>query len=210
MTRRKKIIWILIIGIFIYLLITPFLIIRMYEKDIFYKVGDINITTKVGIVFGAGLKKNGDPSDILKDRLKAAAELYRAGKIEKILVSGDNRVETYNEPEGMKNYLVSSLGINEKDIIEDYAGRRSYDTCVRAKYIWGIDEAILISQEYHLPRVLFTCQAFEIRSIGYSATKQKYAGENWFMLREFAALNWAVLDLYVKRPGYVGGEAEKL
>ncbi|MFA7685887.1 MAG: ElyC/SanA/YdcF family protein [Candidatus Gracilibacteria bacterium] len=202
--KRKKLLIAIIIGIVVmYIFLIPILIFKFNKSDIFYKTSDIEKLYDVGIVFGAGIKQNGEPSDVLKDRLKTANNLYRDNKIVKILVSGDNRFENYNEPEVMKNYLVNNLGIEEKNIIVDYAGRRTYDTCIRARKTWGIENAILITQEYHLPRALFTCKTLGIESIGFSATLQPYVKDAWFNLREFAALHKAFLDVYVLHPDYI-------
>ncbi|HEX7557514.1 MAG TPA: ElyC/SanA/YdcF family protein, partial [Leptolinea sp.] len=112
---------------------------------------------KIAIVFGAGLYRDGSPSAILKDRVQTAAELYKAGKIEKILMSGDNSYINYNEPGAMQKYAIQ-LGVPQEAIVLDFAGRRTYDTCFRAKAIFGVSEATLVTQDYHLPRALFTCK----------------------------------------------------
>ena len=201
--KRNLLIIIIIAIVVVYIFLVPFLISRFNKSDIFYETDKIDRAYDVGIVFGAGLNKNGGPSDVLKDRLKTVDKLYKDNKIMKILVSGDNRFENYNEPEVMKNYLVDVLGIEEKNIMIDYAGRRTYDTCIRAKEVWQIENAILITQEYHLPRALFTCKAFGIDSIGFSATLQPYVKDVWFNLREFAAIHKAFLDVYVIHPNYI-------
>ncbi len=85
---------------------------------------------------------DGSPSSVLKDRVATAADLYNSGKINKILMSGDNRYLNYNEPGAMKAYALE-LGIPEYDIVLDYAGRRTYDTCYRAKEIFQLSSAIL-------------------------------------------------------------------
>jgi SanA protein len=88
-------------------------------------------TTPVAIVFGAGLWRDGTPTTVLRDRIATASELYFAGKVQKILMSGDNRYLDYNEPGAMRDYALS-LGVPEEVIVLDYAGRRTYDTCYRA------------------------------------------------------------------------------
>jgi SanA protein len=99
---------------------------------------------RVAIVFGAGLRRDGTPTAILRDRVETAADLYRSGKVEKILMSGDNRFENYNEPESMRQYALS-LGVPPEAIAMDYAGRRTYDTCYRAKPSLA-SSALLVSQ----------------------------------------------------------------
>ena len=87
----------------------------------------------------------------------------------------------------------------------DYAGRRTFDTCIRAKTLWGIDHAILISQGYHLPRALWTCETLGIESMGLSATLQPYVKEFIFKLREIGAIYKAFFDLYLVTPDYLRG-----
>ena len=103
----------------------------------------------VAIVFGAGLQRDGTPSPVLKDRVSMAARLYFAGKVQKLLLSGDNRFIDYNEPGSMRAFAIS-LGVPAEDIVLDYAGRRTYDTCYRAKTIFGLQQAILVTQSFHL------------------------------------------------------------
>ena len=92
------------------------------------------------IVFGAGLRRDGTPTSVLRDRVSTAVELYRSGKISKILMSGDNRFEYYNEPGAMKEFALD-LGLPEEAIALDYAGRRTYDTCYRAREIFGLQRS---------------------------------------------------------------------
>src|SRR5664280_227676 len=111
-------------------------------------------TRPVAIVFGAGLWRNGTATPVLQDRVQTAANLYFAGKVEKLLMSGDNRFVDYNEPAVMRQ-LAMSLGVPDGAIVLDYAGRRTYDTCYRAKAIFGVNEAILVTQAFHLPRAIY-------------------------------------------------------
>jgi len=101
----------------------------------------------VVIVPGAGLNPDGTPSTPLRDRVKAAVELYLAGKAQKILMSGDNRFINYNEPESMRQYALS-LGMPAEDIVLDYAGRSTYDTCYRAKQF--LASSALLSSPKHI------------------------------------------------------------
>src|SRR5687768_8525328 len=103
---------------------------------------------QVGIVFGAQVRKDGSLSPVLADRVQASIELYNKGKIATILMSGDNRVANYNEVEAMKNFAVAK-GVPAEAIVLDYAGLSTYDTCYRAKAIFGLEKAILITQNYH-------------------------------------------------------------
>ncbi len=150
----------------------------------------------VAIVFGAGYWPNGALSDILRDRLAAAATLYQAGRVQKILVSGDNRVVEYNEPEKMLAYLLEQ-GIPRADIILDYAGRRTYATCYRARDIFRVDRVVLVTQRYHLPRALYTCQTLGLEVEGYVADRVPYIHLRRYQWREIPALWRAWWDLHV-------------
>ena len=166
---------------------------------------------RVAIVFGAEVKKDGTPSAVLRDRVQTAVELYKNGKVEKLLMSGDNRFVDYNEPESMRQYAIS-LGVPDEAIILDYAGRRTYDTCYRAKEIFQVDSAILVTQGFHLPRALFLCNAFGVEAVGVKADNYYYLKRLrlvWY-IRETLATTQAVWDVYVRHPLPVLGEPEPI
>ena len=165
----------------------------------------------VAIVFGAGLERDGTPSPVLKDRVKTAAGLYFAGKVEKLLLSGDNRFAYYNEPGSMRSYALS-LGVPAEAIVLDYAGRRTYDTCYRARAIFGLQSAILVTQGYHLPRALYTCQALGMDVAGVPADQRSYYRGSYIYwnLRELAASITALWEVHVTRPLPVLGNPEPI
>lgn len=118
----------------------------------------------VGIVFGAEVF--GDtPSAYLASRLDVAIGLWRAHKIKVFLVSGDNSSPSYNEPKAMRDYLVAH-GVPVSLIVLDYAGFDSWETCDRAKRVFGVDRAIVVSQSFHVPRAVFLCRAAGIEAYG--------------------------------------------
>lgn len=166
---------------------------------------------KTAIVFGAGLYRDGTPSAVLRDRVQTAVELYKAGKVEKILMSGDNSTLSYNEPGAMQKYAIQ-LGVPEEAIVLDYAGRRTYDTCYRAKSIFGVNEALLVTQDYHLPRALFICNALGLKTIGISADRRNYRLGTYFYwrLREIPATFTSFLDLFIWKPKPILGNPEPI
>jgi SanA protein len=166
---------------------------------------------KTAIVFGAGLYRDGSPSAVLRDRVQTAAELYKAGKVEKILMSGDNSTLNYNEPGAMQKYAIQ-LGIPEEAIVLDYAGRRTYDTCYRAKSIFEISDATLVTQDYHLPRAIFICKVLGIKTIGVSADRRSYRLGTYiyWRLREIPATFTAFLDVYLRKPQPILGQPEPI
>ena len=143
---------------------------------------------QVAIVFGAGLTRSGAPTRVLRDRVETAAQLYFAGNVEKLLMSGDNRFEDYNEPQAMKDYALS-LGVPEEAIVLDYAGRRTYDTCYRAREIFQLDQAILVTQGFHLPRALYTCNQLGLDATGVAAQNHYFLKRSraFWNLRELIA-----------------------
>ncbi len=139
---------------------------------------------RIAIVLGAKVWEDGSLSHALIDRVTTAVELYRAGRVNKLLMSGDNPSADYDEPTAMKNYAIK-LGIPESDIVLDFAGRRTYDTCFRAKEIFDVKSAIIVTQEFHQPRSIYLCSNMGIDSIGITANRRKYLGENYWSFREF-------------------------
>lgn len=166
---------------------------------------------RVAIVFGAGLRYDGSPTPVLRDRVQTAAGLYFAGKAEKLLMSGDNSQVEYNEPEAMRQYALS-LGVPDEAIVLDYAGRRTYDTCYRAKAIFGVERAILVTQGFHLPRALFLCNSLGVTAVGMEADNYYYRKISRLIwnIRELAATFFAAVDVYVSRPLPVLGEPEPI
>lgn len=159
----------------------------------------------VGIIFGAGINGN-QPSKYLKDRLDAGIMLWKAKRINKILLSGDNGREEYDELTVMKNYCYTH-GVDTTKIFIDYAGFDTYSTMYRAKYIFKIKKATLISQEYHLNRAIYIGNKLGIKSAGYSANKGQYLGYDYVRFRESLSICKAFCDVFRNRePHFLGGE----
>src|SRR5512136_2797918 len=161
---------------------------------------------RIAIVFGAGLTRSGEPTPALYDRVATAVDLYQRGLVNKLLLTGDNRFVTYNEPEAMRRTAVK-LGVPNEDLVLDYAGRRTYDSCYRAREIFGVSRAILVSQAFHLDRALYLCDSFGIDSIGIVADRRNYTQrtQTWWSIREAAATVVAWLDVNVTHPTPVLG-----
>jgi vancomycin permeability regulator SanA len=132
----------------------------------------------VALVFGAGLW-NGEPSPYLAHRLDTAVELYKSGKVRAVLVSGDNSREEYDEPDAMRRYL-SERGVPARRIATDYAGFDTWDSCTRATRIFGVQHALLVSQDFHIRRAIALCRAAGIRAQGVAVPEPRdvtwYAG----------------------------------
>ncbi len=125
---------------------------------------------QVAIVFGAQVLPGGQLSVALAHRVDAAIALYRAGKVRRLLMTGDNREDNYDEPDAMRAYAIAH-GVPAGAILTDPAGLRTYDSCYRARSVFDIapDDAIVVSQAYHLPRAIFTCDGLDVRVIGFVA-----------------------------------------
>jgi len=166
---------------------------------------------QAALVLGAGLSADGTPSDPLRDRINTAIALYQLGKVQKILMSGDNRFVYYNEPEAMRQYALSQ-GIPDQDIVLDYAGRRTYDSCYRANAIFGLDEIIVVTQNYHLPRGLFLCNHLNVKAFGIPADQTRYLRSRYMFwrIREIFASTAAFWDIYILKPLPVLGEFEPI
>lgn len=166
---------------------------------------------QVALVFGAGLRRDGSPTAVLRDRVQAAVELYRQGKVQKLLMSGDNSFIYYNEPGAMREFALA-LGVPEEDIVLDYAGRRTYDSCVRARVIFGVDKAILVTQPFHLPRAAYICRAIGLDATGFTAENiyfRKLSRLYW-NIREIPAMLVAFIDVHITRPEPILGQKEPI
>jgi SanA protein len=162
---------------------------------------------QVAIVFGARVYPSGALSAMLRDRVDTAVDLYHAGKVQKLIMSGDNRFEEYNEPGAMMAHAISR-GVAPEDIQPDYGGRRTYDTCYRAGSIFQVESAILVTQAFHLPRALFVCESLGVSAIGVIADRRSYDPRSiaWSETREIPALLAALLDVIRRAPPPVLGD----
>jgi SanA protein len=180
-----------------------------YANRMYASIDDIPIEDqpRIAIVFGAGLTRSGEPTPALYDRIATAVDLYQRGLVIKLLLTGDNRFINYNEPEAMRRTAIE-LGVPDNDLVLDYAGRRTYDSCYRARAIFGVNHAILVTQAFHLDRALYLCDAFGIESVGVVADRHSYttSTQTWWTLREAAATVAAWIDVNVTRPTPVLGD----
>jgi SanA protein len=125
--------------------------------------------------------------------------------VRKLLMSGDNRTADYNEPAVMRQAALR-LGVPDADIVLDFAGRSTYETCYRARDIFGLSDAVLVTQEFHLDRAMLICDALGVQTDGFVADRRAYRSLNWYQFREIAATLNALVELYLTRPLPVLGE----
>ena len=205
--------WLLIAGIKVVAAIAVTVVIaRVYSawqaRGQVYSFDSVP-TRPVAIIFGAEVYDDGTPSQMLADRVAAGAKLYREGKVKALLLTGDNHVSTYNEPEAMRHYAMQ-LGVPFPAIVLDYAGFRTYDSCYRARDIFKVDKAILVSQQFHLDRALLICNRLGINSVGVAADVLRPEGYSLDSLlrsqvREFPSTALSVVDLLIgTKPTFLG------
>lgn len=165
---------------------------------------------QTGLLLGtAKLLPNGYVNLYFKYRIDAALELFRAGKIRYIIISGDNGRKEYNEPEDMKNELIKG-GIPDSVIYLDYAGFRTFDSVIRAKKIFGQDTLISISQKFHNERMVFIARDNEIVAYGYNARNVDKSAGFRTNLREFFARAKVFVDKFIDREPKFLGEKIKI
>ncbi|WP_234536858.1 SanA/YdcF family protein [Streptomyces shenzhenensis] len=159
--------------------------------------------TDVAVVFGAGLW-DGEPSPYLANRLNAAATLYKEGRVRVVLVTGDNSREDYDEPDAMRTYLTEH-GVPARRVVSDYAGFDTWDSCVRAKKIFGVHRAVLISQEFHIRRAVALCEAAGVASYGVGVDAKHDVTWYYGGTREVFAAGKAALDVvFEPDPRFLG------
>jgi vancomycin permeability regulator SanA len=166
----------------------------------------------IAIIFGAGLNPDGTPSGMLADRIDGGIALLRAHRVHGLLFTGDNGTVTYNELAAMRKYALAH-GVPPSALTEDYAGFDTYDSCYRARTIFGVRAAVLVTQGFHLGRALFLCRAMGIDAVGLSEPDwSKYDHRMMFdlTLREYLARTRAVVDVAFHRRATLLGPRESV
>ncbi|MEI7720110.1 MAG: ElyC/SanA/YdcF family protein [bacterium] len=194
-------------GVFFSLALCVGMLLSIYTKGhgSIYSSVDAAPNAQVAIVLGASISSNGTLSPVLKERADAAYALYVAKKVSKILVSGDNGTLHYDEVYPVGKYLLAK-GIPKEDIFLDYAGFDTYSSMYRARHVFVVSSAIIVSQAFHLPRALFIARAVGLSAVGMDAAKPEdhYLSN---VLREVPASLKAVWDVFSNRvPKYMGPE----
>lgn len=160
------------------------------------------------IVLGAGLRSDGSPSHMLRDRLDTAIELYKSGVCSKLLMSGDHGKSHYDEVNTMKEYAVNK-GVPPEDIYLDHAGFSTYETAYRAKEIFCVEKCILITQKYHLYRAVYSARALGIEAYGVNSDPYRYYGQLMRDIREVAArCKDFLMCIFKPEPTYLGEQID--
>jgi vancomycin permeability regulator SanA len=156
----------------------------------------------VALVFGAGLYPDGSPTPMLADRVALAVELYKSGRVRKLLMSGDHSRVDYDEVTAMRTHAIA-LGVPAEDVGRDHAGFSTYESCYRARAIFGLERAILVTQAYHLPRAIYTCRALGIEASGIAAPDWGVYGDDLiarYTARESLAALRALWQVHISHP----------
>lgn len=155
----------------------------------------------VAMVLGAEVYADGQPSPFLRARLDVALDLHRRGLVQRILVSGDGRSRFYDETGAMRAYLTAH-GVDEAALLVDPAGLDTYDSCLRARDVFGLHHLVVVSQSYHLPRALMICRALGIDAWGVGDETARSHTHTWAhgVRRELAANLKLAWDVLSRRP----------
>ena len=194
----------IVILTFLFLVITNIWIVQSTKNHVFNSISNLPVND-VALVLGTSKRlSSGHPNPYFENRITAAEQLYRSGKVKHIIVSGDNRTIYYNEPIDMKNALIER-GIPEEDITLDYAGIRTLDSVIRCKKIFGQNNITIITQKFHAYRALFISRYYEVDAEAYAAGNLLNKSLK-VLFREFFARPKAVIDLYIthKQPRFLG------
>ncbi|MEG0374891.1 MAG: ElyC/SanA/YdcF family protein [Raoultibacter sp.] len=157
------------------------------------------------LVLGASVLADGTPSNILQDRLDVGIELYKAGVAPKLIMSGDNGTESYNEVLAMKNYAISK-GVPSEDIFCDHAGFSTYESMYRAQHVFGVERLVVVTQTYHLYRALYVANEIGIDAVGVSSDLRTYEKQAQFDLREIPARTKDFFQVLVNVPSTFVGD----
>jgi len=195
---------ILIILSFISILWANSTITKQTENQIYSETDSIP-ENNVGLLLGTSkLLRNGNLNRYFENRISATVQLYKAGKIKNIVISGDNSTKDYNEPEDMKNELIKR-GIPENRIYLDFAGFRTYDSVFRMKEIFGQDRFTIISQKFHNQRAVYIANALKLNAIGFNAKDvNAYNGLKTQIREKFARVKVFIDLIFDKKPKFLG------
>jgi SanA protein len=207
MTHRRFLLISLLLAITGFIFVH--LMVHSYDDRIITKMSDLETSVwprpRVAVVFGASVYGSGGLSPVLEDRVNTAIDIYRARKVDRILVSGDNRHRSYNEPKAMQEYLISHA-VAPRDVVVDSGGRSTYETCLRAKEVFGLKRVVLVSQGFHLPRALYIANQLGLDAVGMASDLQSKNQIDYQNLREWGAEIKAYFNLHFIPPDVELGE----
>lgn len=192
--------------VFVSVVLINVIIVKESENQIYDNIADIPEKQAV-IVLGAYVRGE-TLSPVLRDRVVSGVEIYSANKASKVLLSGDHGRTNYDEVNGMRKYIIATnSNFKVEDIFMDHAGFDTYDTMYRAKEIFGVESAIIVTQEFHINRAVYIAKQLGIDAVGYSVSEAKYPESvrlKW-QIREYLSRVKAFGDIILKsKPKYLG------
>lgn len=207
MKKLKRLLFLLILIVF-GLMVTDYMISYQAKDHVYNSVSEIP-KNKVGLLLGTSkFLSNGNINLYYTYRINAAVALYKANKIEFVLISGDNGSVSYDEPTTFKNDLIAK-GIPEAKIFLDYAGFRTLDSVIRAKDIFGQESITIISQQFHNERAIYLANNNEIKAIAFNAKDVQGRYGLKVRLREYLARAKAAIDVVCNvEPKFLGDKIE--
>ncbi len=203
--RRRVLFWsLLVVGIIVVLaglgLLVPNLMIIRSAHDYIVQSPEDAPHAQCVIVLGALVHPDGTPSPMLADRLDTSIKLYEVGKVDKLLLSGDHGQTTYDEVNVMLDYVLAR-GVPDEDVFTDHAGFDTYATMYRARDVFKVETALIVTQDFHLSRAVYTARTLGLEATGVVADLQDYGSkETQSALREVLARDKAILQLHITHP----------
>ena len=202
--KRRALLWTLVIVAILVALagvtvLVPNLVItQRAKKHIVQSPGEAP-HAQVAIVLGARIWVDGTPMDMLGDRLETGVRLYEQGKVDKLLLSGEHYQVPYNQVDSMLQYVLDR-GVPEEDVFTDNAGLCTYDTMYRARDVFQVKSALIVTQDFHLPRAVYTAHHLGLDAVGVVADLQTYRDEAPNAAREILARVNAIFELHITHP----------
>jgi SanA protein len=179
-------------------LVTNLIVTRSADDSIVQHPADAPLA-QAAIILGARVYSDGTPSAMLADRLETGIELYKLGKVKKLLLSGDHGQVEYDEVNVMLDYVLAR-GVPSWDVFTDHAGFDTYDTMYRAIAVFQVKSALIVTQRFHLARSVYTAQQLGLEATGVVADIQPYGGEFRNRMREWLARGKAIFQLHITHP----------
>lgn len=158
-----------------------------------------SVTSTTAIVFGGGMEDGTTMSRMQEERMVTAVRLYQEGRVKQLILTGDDGGNRFDEVSAMYGYALDA-GVSPQDLILDWYGYRTYDSCYRAKYTYHMDNVLFISQTFHLPRIMYLCSEFGVKGTGISADQSEYRGWWTPTIREVLARAKAVVEVVMTHP----------
>ncbi len=202
--RRRLLFWsLLVAGILVVLaglaVLVPNLIVIQGAKAYIVQTPEEAPQAQAAIILGARIWVDGSPMDMLRDRLETGVRLYEQGKVDKLLLSGEHEQVPYNQVDTMLEYVLGR-GVPPEDVFTDNAGLSTYDTMYRARDVFQVESALIVTQDFHLSRAVYTARHLGLDAIGVVADLETYRDYAPNAAREVLARVNAIIELHMTRP----------